>query len=77
VAGEVATSACLVVAPITSERPFSSMPDRPSTLPMSISAEGEARRCFMVGSSVCPPARILASSDLASSEAACRTVLGA
>src|SRR6202012_2382486 len=73
---EFATSACLAVAPITSERPFISMVSRPSIWERSTRCGGLARRCFMTGSSVWPPAITLASSFLASKLAACRTVPG-
>src|SRR5580692_9777719 len=74
--GEVLTSLCRVMAPMVIERPLISMPDRPSTSDRSTSCEGLARRSFMVGSSVWPPAKILASSSLANRLAACRTVCG-
>ena len=63
---EVATSTWRVIAPITIERPFTSMPDSPSTALRSTRLFGEASRSFMVGISVCPPARIFASSSLPS-----------
>src|ERR1700744_2719730 len=74
--GELATSACLAVAPITSERPFISMPSRPSMWERSTRCGGLASRCFMTGTSVWPPAISFASSFLASKLAACRTVSG-
>src|SRR5260370_31702550 len=74
--GESATSACRVIAPITIERPRSSMPDRPSIKDRSIRLAGLASRCFMVGIRVWPPASSFASSLLASRFAACRTLEG-
>src|SRR6266576_715907 len=74
--GESATSACRVIAPITIERPRSSMPDRPSIKDRSIRLAGLASRCFMVGIRVWPPASSFASSPLASRFAACRTLDG-
>src|ERR1700733_9909715 len=73
---EVATSACLAVAPITSARPFISMPWRPSIWERSTRCGGLASRCFMTGNSVWPPAMTLASSFLIRRLAACRTVAG-
>src|ERR1051326_8712115 len=74
--GEVLTSTWRVIAPILSERPFSSMPDRPSTSARSTSCGGPAKRNFMVGNSVWPPARSLASSFLLSRPAVWRSVCG-
>ena len=62
------------MAPITIERPFSSMPVRPSIWPMSMMSDGLASRSFIAGISEWPPARSLASGFLASRLAACRTV---
>src|SRR5947208_655909 len=64
------------MAPITIERPRSSIPDSPSISERSMRLAGLASRCFMVGISVWPPARIFASSLLASRFAAWRTVEG-
>ena len=50
--GELATAACLAVAPMTSERPFISIVSRPSTWEMSTRCGGLASRCFMTGTSV-------------------------
>jgi hypothetical protein len=58
------------------QRPFSSMPESPSILPMSRSCEGFASRSFITGKIECPPARIFASGSLASMFAACRTEFG-
>src|ERR1700743_1934038 len=74
--GEFATLACLAVAPITSERPFISMPSRPSMWERSTRCGGLAGPCFMTGTSVWPPAISLASSFLTSKLAAWRTVAG-
>src|SRR5713226_2620454 len=74
--GESATSACRVMAPMTIERPRSSMPDRPSIKDRSIRLAGLASRCFMVGIRVWPPASSFASSLLASRLAAWRTLEG-
>ncbi len=74
--GELAASACRVMAPITIERPFCSTPLRPSTSERSISAEGCASRCFITGISEWPPAKSLASGLRASRPAAWRTVVG-
>ena len=73
---EFATSTCRVMAPITIERPFSSMPDRPSIWLRSTRSEGLASRSFITGISEWPPARSFASAFLASRLAACRTVVG-
>ena len=75
--GELAASACRVMAPITIERPFCSTPlnafdqrqDRSS-------ADGCASRCFITGSSEWPPASSFASGLRASRPAAWRTVVG-
>src|SRR5580700_4613443 len=74
--GEVLTSLCRVMAPMVSDRPLISMPERPSTSDRSTSCDGFASRTFMVGNSVWPPAKILASSSLANRLAAWRTVCG-
>ena len=50
--GESLTSWCLVMAPMVSERPLCSMPERPSISPISTICDGFANRSFMVGSSV-------------------------
>ena len=68
--GELATSSCVLMAPITSALPFLSMPRNSATRAKSISTGGLARRCFMVGISVWPPASSLASLVPASSLAA-------
>src|SRR3984957_17737944 len=73
---EVATAWWVAVAPITSDRPFISMPSRPSMWERSTRCGGLASRCFMTGSSVWPPAITLASSFLIRRLAACRTVSG-
>src|SRR5450432_3205784 len=73
---ERATSACLAVAPITSERPFISIPSRPSMWERSTRCGGLASRCFITGSRVWPPAMTLASSFFVKRLAACRTVAG-
>src|SRR5215212_3780118 len=74
---EVATSLWRVIAPITIERPFSSIPDSsPSIALRSIRLLGDASRSFMVGISVCPPARIFASSSLPSMFEAWRRPVG-
>src|SRR5690349_14348237 len=52
------------------------MVSSPSIFDRSISCAGRARRCFITGTSVWPPAITLASSLLASRFAACRTVAG-
>ncbi len=65
-----ATSACVVIAPMTTARPLRSMPFISATAPRSTRFAGEASRCFMVGSSVCPPASSFASSLRASMPAA-------
>src|SRR5438445_12870031 len=59
---DVATSAWLAVAPITSERPFISMASSPSIWERSTRCGGLASRCFMTGTSVLPPEINLASS---------------
>src|SRR3954470_15607162 len=74
--GDVATAACFAVAPITSERPFISMVSSPSMWERSTRCGGLARRCFMTGTSVWPPAITLASSFFTRRLAACRTVAG-
>jgi hypothetical protein len=74
--GEFATSPCLVMAPTTTERPFSSTPDSPSTCPMSMMSDGFASRSFITGISEWPPAKSFASGSLVSRLAACRTVVG-
>src|SRR4051794_11084353 len=74
--GELATSACRAVAPMISERPFISMPSRPSICDRSTRCGGLASRCFITGISVWPPAISFASSFLTSRLAACRTVAG-
>ena len=56
--------------------PGISMPVSPSTLRQVDECFGPARRSFMVGISVWPPARSFASSCLPSRLAACRTVAG-
>ena len=73
---DVATSACLAVAPMTSERPFISIASRPSIWERSTRCGGLASRCFMTGTSVWPPAITLASSFFTRRLAACRTVAG-
>ncbi len=62
---ELATLAWRAIAPITSERPFISMVSSPSIFDRSISWTGRARRCFITGTSVWPPAISFASSALA------------
>src|SRR5258708_38422727 len=61
---------------MTTERPFSSIPARPSICDRSTSCDGDASRSFIVGVSVWPPASSLASSFLARRLDACRTVVG-
>src|SRR5438067_2640915 len=56
------TSACRVIAPITTALPSSLMPFRLPSPPRSISSVGFASRNFRVGISVMPPATSLASS---------------
>src|SRR5271163_2892418 len=56
-----ATSACRVMAPITRLSPSRVTPASSGTFLRSMSAAGDARRCFMVGSRVMPPASALAS----------------
>ena len=73
---EVATSSCVVMAPITSALPCLSMPFSSATRDRSTMTLGLARRCFMVGSSVWPPASSLASGLDASSLAASATDCG-
>src|SRR6185437_16640233 len=76
ITGELATSACRVIAPTTTERPLSSTPARPSTSERSISADGLASRCFITGISEWPPASSLPSGLRDNSPAAWRTVVG-
>src|SRR6516162_5793215 len=73
--GESATSAWRAIAPITSARPFISIPDKPSILLRSMMCDGDASRSFMVGSRVWPPARSFASSNLPSMLVAWRNPL--
>ena len=57
-----ATSACRTMAPISITSPSSLMSARPSIFEMSTISDGLARRIFIVGSSVMPPANSFASS---------------
>src|SRR5208282_3303368 len=61
---------------MVSERPANSMPANPSMRDRSISCGGLARRSFIVGRSVWPPARSLASAFLPRRLTACRSVSG-
>ncbi len=54
-----ATSACLVVAPMTTSSPSSLMPDSSEIRAMSISTAGWASRTFIIGSSEWPPGQQL------------------
>src|SRR5436305_4459925 len=75
--GEFATSACRVIAPITIERPLTSIPESsPAIALRSMRLSGDASRSFIVGISVCPPARIFASSSLPSIFEAWRRPVG-
>src|SRR5262245_10536748 len=66
------------MAPMTMVPLSSRMPDKPGILPMSMSAFGWARRRFMMGSRLWPPARIFASPPYCvSSERASWIVVGA
>ena len=65
-----ATSACRVIAPITRLSPSRATPASSRTFLRSTSAAGDARRCFMVGSRVMPPASALASGFARSATAA-------
>ena len=58
------------MAPITTERPLTSMLERPSTLLMSTMSDGLASRSFITGMSEWPPASTFASGNLASRLAA-------
>ena len=55
-------SMCRVSAPMAMWSPPSRMYDRSLSRPMSMSTLGWARRSFISGSRLCPPARNLASS---------------
>src|SRR5205823_15028551 len=71
------TSQCVVMAP-TVKTPFSSLiPARPLILPRSIRCLGWARRSFIIGMRLWPPASSLASSSLSSSLSASLTRVGA
>ena len=71
------TSQWVVMAP-TTMTPFSSLtPPRPFTLPRSMRCLGWARRSFIIGIRLWPPASSLASSSLPSSFSASLTVVGA
>src|SRR5690348_9948744 len=61
-AGEDSTWKWVVIAPITSVPPSSLMPARPEILRRSTRCLGWARRSFIAGSRLWPPAKSLASS---------------
>ena len=63
-------------ARIATERGDTSMPRSSAICPRSIRFAGPVSRCFMVGRSVCPPARIRASSTLPRRPTACRRLVG-
>ena len=65
-----ATSAWVVIAPMTSASPSILMPFNSATPDRSTRSVGWANRCFKVGIRVWPPATTVASSLLASSDAA-------
>ena len=71
-----ATSACLVIAPMTSVSPSRETPASPLMFFKSTIAEGAASRAFIVGSSVMPPARIFESGSRVSAAAAALTSAG-
>src|SRR5512132_2196476 len=59
---EVATASCRAIAPTTRSGPSTRIVSKPSMPERSIRQVGLARRCFIVGISVMPPARNLPSS---------------
>lgn len=59
---ELATAACVVIAPMVTVPPDTVMPASSLTPPRSMRSEGCARRCLSVGISVIPPATNLPSS---------------
>src|SRR5262249_26824902 len=71
------TSQCVVIAPIEIMPLSSLIPVRPGTLRRSIRCLGCARRSFIIGIRLWPPARILASSSLPRSFSASATLAGA
>src|SRR5688572_12824547 len=63
---DFATSACRVIAPMTTLAPSFLTPLSSARLPRSTRSVGRARRCFSVGISVMPPATSFTSSPAAS-----------
>src|SRR4029453_13790284 len=75
ITSELATAACVVVAPIRSAPACSRMPASSGTRRMSMRCAGWANRSFMTGRRLCPPAISLPSSAYcASSETASSTL---
>jgi len=56
-----ATAAWVAIAPIVTAPPAAEMPLRSDAPPRSMTSDGLASRCFIVGIRVCPPAMNLAS----------------
>src|SRR5215510_13301283 len=73
---EDSTSQCVVMAPMEMTLPSSLMPLRPGILRRSMRFLGWARRSFIMGMRLWPPATSLASSSLPSRPSASFTVEG-
>ena len=73
---ELATVTWRVSALMVTTPSLTSMPRRSPSFDRSMMSDGEARRCFIVGSSVMPPASNLPSACLPASVAASATVAG-